>query len=108
LRAAVKDDVQVRNVEFLVGGKRIVVDGNFPFETVYRIPTNATGSNLIFSANIFDTGGNATSVTNSLVNVLPDTQPPTVLIDSPANGQRFTLGDTVDVAVAALDNSGID
>ena len=108
LRAEVKDDVQVRNVEFFVDGKRIAIDGNFPFETVYRVPTNATGNKLTFSIHIFDTGGNMASVTNAPLNVVPDNQPPGINIDSPTDGQKFFVLDDVPIKVTAIDHSGID
>ncbi|MGE3308462.1 MAG: Ig-like domain-containing protein [Limisphaerales bacterium] len=106
LRAEVNDDVQVRNVEFYVDGTRLAVDGNFPFETVYRVPANATGNTLMLSARIFDTGGNSVSVTNAL-NVVPDNQPPGITIESPKENQLVFLGDDVPIRVTALDNSGI-
>ncbi len=108
MRAQVTDDVQIRNVEFYVDGRRIVVDGNFPYETVYRVPTNRLGSDLILSAVAFDTGGNPAGATNAPIRVVPDNTPPLVSIDKPASGTIFYEYDDIPLQVTAVDNSGID
>ncbi len=107
VRAEVEDDVQVRNVEFLLNGQRVLTDGNFPFELVYRVPTNA-GATLSFSANIFDTGLNTTNVIGPSVTVTPDIQPPAVAIVQPEIGSIFFEHDDVYVRVAAIDQGGVE
>ncbi len=107
LRAEVQDDVQVRNVEFRVNGQRLMVDGNFPFETVYRVPTNELGQKLNFSAVLADSGGNQTTVTNLPLQVVPDSQPPVIRIGRPGNGETLSRFDDVVVHVDGGDNSGV-
>jgi hypothetical protein len=108
VRAEVADDVQVRNVEFLLDGERLVTDGNFPFEVVYRVPTNRVGGPLAFTARVFDTGGNLATLTNApVLAVVDDTEPPVVRVESPAPDTRFYLGDDIPVTVTARDNTGI-
>jgi hypothetical protein len=108
VRAEAEDDVQVRNVQFFLDGELFVTDGNFPFEFVYRVPTNRIGAALSFSVRLADTGGNTTTVTNTAaLRIVPDDQPPVVRLESPSAGQRFTVGDEVVVLVTAVDNVGI-
>ena len=106
--AEVQDDVQVRNVEFSLDGQPVVTDGNFPFEFVYRVPTNQVAAVLTFSARVADTGGNAITVTNVVsLTVVPDDQPPIVRLEAPLPNQRLTAGDEVIARVTAVDNVGI-
>lgn len=108
VRAEVEDDVQVRNVEFLLNGEFLVTDGNFPFEVVYRVPTNQIGASLTFSARVFDTGGNTVALTNApALTVVPDEESPVVRIESPSSNARFFVGDDVPVTVTARDNTGV-
>lgn len=107
LRAEVTDDVQVRSVEFYLQGVRLVTDGNYPFETVYRVPANQVGANLNFSARIFDTGGNSTNAILNPIRIVPDATPPFVSIENPKDGDRFNLAESVLTKVTAIDNTGI-
>lgn len=107
LRARVRDDVQVRQVRFLLDGDTLVLDGTFPFEHVYRVPTNRVGQSLVFAAVATDTGGNQSRATQSIANVTADTAPPAVTIDSPTQATSFNLFDNVLVRVSAADASGI-
>lgn len=104
LRAAVQDDVQVRNVEFFANGQRVAVDGNFPFETIYRVPTGSVGTAITFSALATDMGGNQLGITNTPIVTKADDQPPTVTIESPTAGASFALADSLFVRVSAIDN----
>ena len=83
VRAEVEDDVQVPNLEFFLNGGLLSVDGNFPFEVVYRAPVNRAGSRLVLSARVFDTGGNSATITNvPALTIVEDRLPPAVSIDS--------------------------
>lgn len=104
LRAAVQDDVQVRNVEFFANGQRVAVDGNFPFEHIYRVPTGSVGTAITFSAMATDMGGNRLGITNTPIVTKADDQPPTVTIESPTAGASFALADSLFVRVSAIDN----
>jgi hypothetical protein len=104
LRAAVQDDVQVRNVEFFANGERVALDGNFPFETIYRVPIGSVGTSITFSALATDMGGNRLAITNTPLVTNGDDQPPKVTIESPTTGSSFALGDGLFVRVSAIDN----
>jgi hypothetical protein len=108
LHASVTDDVQVRKVDFYLNGQLLTADGNFPFETLYRVPTNALGGSLNFSAVVSDTGGNTTSVTNTPILVTPDTLPPVVVINTPTNGFVAVVNDDIYVDVGLTDETGVD
>lgn len=86
LHATVSDDVQVRRVEFFVDGQLLVVDGSFPFETVYCVPKGSEGSTLAFTATATDSGGNITNVPPVQLVAIPDIQAPVIRIDVPAVG----------------------
>lgn len=108
LSAEVADDVQVRNVEFFLDAQRLAMDGSYPFEVVYRVPANAAGRTLTFTARISDTGGNATNILSAPVTVVPDLEPPEIVIESPLGVQRWVWGDAVRIRVMAVDSSGIE
>lgn len=113
LTAQVMDDVQVRNVEFYVDGRRQLVDGNFPFEFRFNAPSFSVQSTIELSARAFDTGGSGTWTAPIFVSVLPDFTPPTVTGTAPANN-GFTGGASVVVvffsepmALGSLQNEAI-
>ncbi len=107
LRAAVHDDVQVRNVEFYANGERLAVDGNFPFEHLYRIPVTAAGTNIAFSAIATDMGGNRLAVTNPPVIPKSDVVAPAIAIEEPTADGRVTAGEEAYVRLSAFDISGV-
>lgn len=104
LLAAVQDDIQIRNVEFRVNGQRVSIDGNYPFEFYWQVPTGLAGQSVTFSATARDTGGNALELGPIERAIVADTQPPTVTITSPANNAAFFKGDDLIVTLAASDN----
>ena len=81
--ADVSDDVQVRNVEFLVDGIRVVTDGNFPFEHRFLVPRLSRQSSFTIRAIATDTGGNAADSGSVVVTIVPDATPPKVRSVSP-------------------------
>ncbi|RKX30553.1 MAG: hypothetical protein DRP71_14840, partial [Verrucomicrobia bacterium] len=87
LLAAVSDDVQVRDVQFLVDGDLAFRDGNFPFSHRFVAPTIAeAGESFTIQAIATDTGGN-TSVTDiQVITLVPDATPPTVRFVKPVDG----------------------
>lgn len=101
LTAQASDDVQVRNVEFFLNGRRMVTDGNFPFSTRLRSPA-LTDSTVRFtlSARATDTGGNASWSQELTVQLLPDSTPPALTRTLPAEGA--VAGET-DTLVAFVD-----
>ena len=59
LTANVTDDVQVRNVDFYVDGRRVARDGSFPFEERFTTPRLDDRTSFTVRACASDTGGNS-------------------------------------------------
>ncbi len=85
IAAVVTDDVQVRNVEFYVDGRKLATDGNFPFATSFVTP-RAGARSLSLRARASDTGGNATWTDEITVDIVPDATPPFITRTVPAPG----------------------
>ncbi len=83
--AQVKDDVQVRSVEFFVDGQRMTIDNNYPFETFFVTPmlTSARKS-FTLQARATDTGGNSAATPLVTVQLVTDATPPRVLRKTPS------------------------
>jgi hypothetical protein len=112
--ATATDDVQVRNVEFLVDGERVDTDGNFPFEARVLTPRLALGkTSFTVQARATDTGGNAALSNLLTLNLTADTQSPSVLAFTPGNdalltnASGFTAHFTEPVAAASLHASSV-
>lgn len=104
--ADVADDVQVRNVEFIVNGETVFTDGVFPFE--YRFPAPNAGSSVVITARATDTGGNRATSAAVSATIVADTEPPTVTVKQPFENQVLTIGSSTFTAVIdAKDNVGI-
>ncbi len=84
--ASVTDDVQVRNVEFYVDGRKVVTDGNFPFAASFVTPRAGALRSFSLRARASDTGGNATWTDEFQVALVPDATPPFVARVVPAPG----------------------
>ena len=99
------DDVQLKNVEILVGG--VVVDTltEAPFETRVTLPTGVDTVDI--GANANDVAGNTSGATPITVNLLDD-QPPEVQITSPSDGQGVLGGSTIRVTADATDDLGVE
>jgi hypothetical protein len=78
IRANVSDDVQVRNVEFEIDGRRVIVDGSFPFELQLVTPRLADQTRMTVRARVSDTGGNSAVTQEYTVQITPDSTPPMV------------------------------
>ncbi|MDJ0869914.1 MAG: Ig-like domain-containing protein, partial [Myxococcota bacterium] len=74
------------------------------FYTVPREVEGGDGDPLRIVARAIDPAGNATDSTPVLVDVLPDEEPPTVVIETPDEGDRIGGGDDFRVLVRAYDN----
>jgi len=78
----VEDDVQIRNVEVLVGGNVVQNAVAFPFELSAIAPIlgeNQTSQELQISVRAWDTGGNSTTVNLATVEVIQDVNAPEIL-----------------------------
>lgn len=85
--AHVADDVQVRNVEFYVDGRKANTDGNYPFDYRFITPLLQDGkSSFTVRARASDTGGNATWSGELSVRLVPDATPPRVRRAVPFHG----------------------
>lgn len=85
ISADVKDDVQVRAVEFYLDGVLALADVTFPFEYRLIAPFGTVSrTNFTFRARAVDTGGNATWTDNFTITLIGDEIPPTVVGGFPA------------------------
>ncbi len=85
ISALVGDDVQVRNVEFLVDGVRVATDGNFPFEIRVSVPLLEDRSSFTIRARASDTGGNFSFTDELTIEVLQDFTAPQLVAFQPGN-----------------------
>jgi hypothetical protein len=83
LTADVRDDVQVRNVEFYIDGVKVATDGNFPFEHRFVTPLRSEKTSFTVQGRASDTGGNATFTDPIIFEIVPDARPPRVTRTSP-------------------------
>jgi hypothetical protein len=93
VRAAVADDVQVRNVELIVDGQAVRNDVSYPFDFsafAVRGAPNATSVNVQVRAT--DTGGNSTLSTPLAFQLVPDTFAPNIVKTIPADGDTKKVG----------------
>jgi hypothetical protein len=88
VRASVTDDVQVRNVEFLLNGSVSRNDVGFPFDWTTTLPTIvANGSNQVtLQVRATDTGGNVGLASPIVLQLVPDTFPPTLVSSNVIEG----------------------
>ncbi|GIW39487.1 MAG: hypothetical protein KatS3mg076_0064 [Candidatus Binatia bacterium] len=86
VRAEVRDDVQVRNVEFYVDGERVSTVGSFPFEHRFVVGPAAERPAFVVRARASDTGGNAAFSEDLVVTVARATAGPRVSRVAPADG----------------------
>ena len=87
--ALVRDDVQVRNVEFHLDSVKVFTDSAFPFEFRFitpRLTVNTKSFRL--RARAVDTCGNSTWTDELTDTLQPDTTPPRVLHHSPVGGGK--------------------
>jgi hypothetical protein len=105
--AAVTDDVQVRNVELYIDGKKTATDGNFPFEFRFATPLIADQASFTMQARASDTGGNATFSEEMTITLTEDATPPRVLRVAPKSSSTTFLDDPVN-AVSATFNEPLD
>jgi hypothetical protein len=113
LQINLADDVQVRNVEFLVNGEVVNNDVSFPFDSNVVAPKITNASNTVeIQVRATDTGGNI-ALSNSLnFQILPDPIPPQILSIKPNYGAESGVGlQTVEINFAealAVDTVNID
>lgn len=93
------DDVAIVSVDLLVNGQ-VASTGVNKFNL--KVPVGA--SNLTLSARATDPGGNVGTAADVVVNVVPDSTPPTVSITSPTPGETVREKAVLPIIVDAADN----
>lgn len=87
LLADASDDVQVRDVQFLVNGVPAFRDGSFPFEHRFVSPSiSGSMDSFTIQAIATDTGGNSSATEIQTIDLVPDATPPTVRFVKPVDG----------------------
>ncbi|RMG08240.1 MAG: hypothetical protein D6731_22230 [Planctomycetota bacterium] len=97
--ARVSDDVQLRNVEFFLDGRRVETDGNFPYQFGFTAPLLSEQTSFRLRARAFDTGGNSTFTQEFTIQLTPDATPPAVRGTSPRNGAVLGRVDSIALLV---------
>jgi hypothetical protein len=95
ISADVADDVQVRNVEFLIDGIKVATDGNFPFEHRFTAPLLRDRASFRLQARASDTGGNFTLTDEIVVTLVRDARAPRVTRVSPRDGAVAQAANTI-------------
>jgi Zn/Cd-binding protein ZinT len=88
----VTDDVQVRSVELLVDGVPFASDITFPYELTTPGISATAGNRLSTQIRVTDGGGNSTVSDPIIVDLVPDTVAPSILLQDPEpNSERSRL-----------------
>ncbi|MEJ2645619.1 MAG: S8 family serine peptidase [Gammaproteobacteria bacterium] len=105
------DNTGVTKVELYVDGQLVGTDLSAPYTFSWDTTGHADGSATL-TAYAYDAAGNkgsaapvAVTVSNNTTSTVSDTQPPTVVITSPANGSQ--VSGTVKIDVSAQDNQAV-
>ncbi|MET0556215.1 MAG: Ig-like domain-containing protein [Vicinamibacteria bacterium] len=108
LSASASDNVGVAGVQFLLdGAAQGAEDTTAPYALAFNTTSIPNGAHTV-SARARDAAGNATTsaaVAVTVNNPVPDTQPPSVSVTSPAAGA--VLSGTVTLSANASDNVGV-
>ncbi len=96
LRADVEDDVQARNVEWLVNGEVVRQDVSFPWDFLTSAPIINGASSLTVQARATDTGGNSALSNILSFELVEDTVAPSVV-------GTFPLADGAVISAASID-----
>jgi hypothetical protein len=98
VKVNVTDDVQVRNVQFLVNGQVVSNDVSFPYDfSAVAAPATPGGTTMSIQVRATDTGGNDRLSNTLTFNLVPDTFPPTVVGTTPTAGQKVFFTPSVSV-----------
>ncbi len=105
--AAASDNVGVTKVEFYVNGKLQTSDTASPYSFSWNTALLANGSYEL-TTTAYDAAGNiaqSSIVTITVNNLVADTIPPSILINSPSNNAKVRR--TVTISTSATDNVGV-
>ncbi|MEM9643811.1 MAG: Ig-like domain-containing protein [Planctomycetota bacterium] len=89
IQVVADDDVQIRNVELFVDGEIVENDVSFPFEFA---PIGLGDDPVEIMVRVTDTGFNQTISDPLIVELIPDTIPPSLLSVSPSDGALEVVG----------------
>ena len=95
IRVNISDDVQVRDVQLIVDGKVVSDAVSFPFNFSAVALAGTTGAKSVtIQAKATDTGGNSTLSAPVVIQLVPDTFPPTIVSIDPPDGSVRGKGTT--------------
>lgn len=95
IRVNISDDVQVRDVQLIVDGKVVSDAVAFPFNFSAVALAGTTGAKSVtIQAKATDTGGNSTLSAPVVIQLVPDTFPPTIVSIDPPDGSVRGKGTT--------------
>lgn len=105
--ASARDDYSIKEVAFFVNGDSIATVNSYPYEYEWITRNLADSTAHTIFAKAFDNGGNWSLSNSVTVTVFPriDREPPTIVLLYPIPGS--TIPDTVNVAVDAIDKTGV-
>jgi archaellum component FlaF (FlaF/FlaG flagellin family) len=109
VNVSASDNVGVTRVDLLVNGTLFASDTTTPYG--FSWDSSSLGGSATLVARAYDAAGNSANSQTVTVTVgtappsTPDTTPPTVTINKPANGS--TVSGTVGIAATAADNVGV-
>ena len=106
ITAQANDDVAVDRVTFTINGGAPTVDVSQPYQQQFTVPQDAVAGTLFHVIGTArDTSGNSTSAEIVVaVTAQPDTQPPSVTLNAPA---QASPGATINLSASATDNVGV-
>ncbi|MET0404445.1 MAG: Ig-like domain-containing protein, partial [Cystobacter sp.] len=87
LEVDARDDVAVTSLELRLGDQPLAFMPTAPFRLTYRVPANAGGQTLVFSATARDPSGNQTVATRRIE--VAEDEPPSVSVTAPT---RIVVG----------------
>jgi hypothetical protein len=122
VRANIRDDVQIRNVELLINNQVVQNSVSFPFNLSVTAPRlTAQSPTVSVQVRATDSGGNTTLSDPLVIGLLADTRPPVLIGTNPSQGGKsffiaainLTFDEPLDPAVlnlaaVTLTNLGLD
>jgi subtilase family protein/Big-like domain-containing protein/fervidolysin-like protein len=107
ITAVATDNIGVTSVAISAAGTSLCVSSAAPYSCSWNTTLVANGGPYVVTATARDAAGNtaSASISVSVNNTTADTTPPTININSPANGS--TIGATISISALASDNVGV-
>jgi hypothetical protein len=99
------DDIAVFGVALQVDHRTVLTDSSAPYQFNFTAPSGV--STLTLGAQAVDGAGNVGVASEVIINIIPDSSPPTVSITAPAPGTSFDAGETIPIRVTATDDIAV-